>query len=97
MSYLSLNQYLNEMEDFLRHGDGERAAEYLSIQHHHALSSKIYNSNHDTKVKKIFESPWDELVLFHIKCLHEMHKENYVEAFKSHFAVVQYPLKNAMI
>ncbi|GFS50579.1 uncharacterized protein NPIL_247501 [Nephila pilipes] len=94
MAYLSLNQYLNEIEDLLKHGNGEKSAEYLSIQHPHATNSRIYNSNPESSVRRIFEPPWDDLVLYHIKCLLEISKENYVEAFKHHFSLVQYPLKN---
>ncbi|GFY35286.1 uncharacterized protein TNCV_5046601 [Trichonephila clavipes] len=94
MSSLSLNQYLNEMEDFLQHGNGEKSAEYLSIQHPHATNSRIYNSNPESSIRRIFEPPWDDLVFYHIKCLLEISKGNYTEAYKHHFVLVQYPSKN---
>uniref|UniRef100_A0A2L2YAG1 PCI domain-containing protein 2 homolog n=1 Tax=Parasteatoda tepidariorum TaxID=114398 RepID=A0A2L2YAG1_PARTP len=89
MSHLSLNQYLSKVDNYLQSSDGIKVAEYLSIQDAHVMSSKIYSSNPDSSVKRIFDPPWDEVVLLHVRCIQEMHEGNYVEAYKHHFALVQ--------
>ncbi|KAG8181804.1 hypothetical protein JTE90_001460 [Oedothorax gibbosus] len=92
MSGLSLKQYLNELDDVLQAGEGESVSECLSIQHDHAASSKVYSApNVESTVKKRFDQPWDEVIILHIRCLQEIHRDNFVEAFKHHFALVQYP------
>lgn len=89
MAYISLNQYLNEIEGALRSGNGEFVAEYLSIQNIHAYNAKIVSSNPESNVRRLFEPPWDEVVLMHIRCLQEIKNDNYVEAFKTQFALIQ--------
>ncbi|XP_035205836.1 PCI domain-containing protein 2-like isoform X2 [Stegodyphus dumicola] len=89
MSNLSVNQYIKEIEDSLRSGNGEYVADYLSVQHSHAASQRIISSNPELSIRRLFEPPWDDVVLLHIRCLQEMQKENYVEAYKHQFTLVQ--------
>ncbi|XP_067124082.1 PCI domain-containing protein 2-like [Centruroides vittatus] len=90
MAYMSLNQYLQQIDEHLQSGMGQQAMELLSCQHLHMVSPHLQLENPENIVQKIVEEPWNDIVSFHLRCITAINNHDFVEAYKFQSSLVQY-------
>ncbi|XP_049773663.1 PCI domain-containing protein 2 [Schistocerca nitens] len=89
MAHLSLNQYLQRVEDAWQNRDGTTLSEYLSFRHPHVASSKLQVSNPEAAVEKIVEPPLDEIVSAHLRCVTAVNNQEFMPAYNYQTGMVQ--------
>ncbi|EEB11975.1 PCI domain-containing protein, putative [Pediculus humanus corporis] len=89
MNDIGLTQYLQLVDDGCTYKQGELLAALLSFRHSHASSKKLRPPNMETTVSRILDSPYDELVILHLKCLSSLENKNFLDAFENQFELTQ--------
>lgn len=89
MAYMSLNQYLQQIDEHLQSGMGQQAMELLSCQHLHMVSPHLQLENPENIVQKIVEEPWSDIVSFHLRCITAINNHDFIEAYKYQSSLVQ--------
>uniref|UniRef100_A0A1E1XSS8 PCI domain-containing protein 2 homolog n=1 Tax=Amblyomma sculptum TaxID=1581419 RepID=A0A1E1XSS8_AMBSC len=89
MAHVTMNQYLQQIDEALQHGRGKKAAELLSCKHAHSASSRLHVDDPEPSVQRVMDSPWDEVVCQHLRCLYHMNNYNFVDAYKEQAILVQ--------
>ncbi|GFG29797.1 hypothetical protein Cfor_00230 [Coptotermes formosanus] len=89
MAHLSLNHYLQEIENAWRKKNGTVLSDYLSFRHGHVASSKLKLENPESAVERVLEPPLDEIVAAHLRCVWAVNNQDFVEAYRCQALVVQ--------
>lgn len=64
-------------------------AALLSFRHAHASSKRLKVSNMESMVSRVLDSYYDELVIYHLKCLYALEEKNILEAFENQYELTQ--------
>ncbi|KAL1480023.1 hypothetical protein MTO96_051383 [Rhipicephalus appendiculatus] len=64
MAHITMNQYLQQVDEALQQGRGKKAAELLSCKHAHSASSRLQVEDPDAAVQRVMDAPWDEVHAF---------------------------------
>ncbi|XP_072142659.1 PCI domain-containing protein 2 isoform X2 [Dermacentor andersoni] len=89
MAHTTMNQYLQQIDEALQQGRGKKAAELLSCKHAHSASSRLHVEDPEPVVQRVMDTPWDEVVCQHLRCLYYMNNYNFVDAYKEQAVLVQ--------
>nr|SVE77007.1 EOG090X06A5 [Daphnia lumholtzi]SVE77605.1 EOG090X06A5 [Daphnia lumholtzi]SVE78233.1 EOG090X06A5 [Daphnia lumholtzi] len=89
MATMNLNQYLREIQSSWESRSGTEVSELLSFNHPHVMSSKLTTEGFEKSVERLVESPLDELVILHLRCLNCVNQQKYLEAYSEQSALVQ--------
>ncbi|XP_077554172.1 PCI domain-containing protein 2 [Haemaphysalis longicornis] len=89
MAHVTMNQYLQQVDEALQQGRGRKAAELLSCKHAHSASARLQVEDPELAVQRVMDAPWDEVVCQHLRCLYHMNNYEFVEAYKEQAVLVQ--------
>lgn len=64
-------------------------AALLSFRHSHAASKKLKTNNLAATVSRFVDPPYDELVIYHLKCLYALEEKKLLEAFQNQYELTQ--------
>ncbi|XP_043225475.1 PCI domain-containing protein 2-like [Amphibalanus amphitrite] len=88
MATMSLNAYLGQVSSAWGRRRGPQAAELLSLRHPHVMSSRLQLEHPEDHVQDVLDSPLDELVAAHLRCVWAVSNNDYSEAHRCQSAVV---------
>jgi len=88
MATTSLNQYLGQVSSAWQRRRSVQAAELLSLRHAHVMSSRLQLERPEADVQDVLDSPLDELVSAHLRCLWAVANRDLAEAHRCQSAVV---------
>ncbi|GLH05000.1 hypothetical protein R5R35_006184 [Gryllus longicercus] len=89
MAHLTLNQYLQQIDNAWRSRDGISLADFVSFRHAHVASSKLQMENPESSVERVLEPPMDEIVAAHLKCVWYVNNQDFVQAYYCQQLLVQ--------
>ncbi|XP_060524402.1 PCI domain-containing protein 2 [Cylas formicarius] len=89
MTFMNLASYLQIVDRAWRSCDGFKLAAFLSVRHDHAKYKNYHIENPQTIVEKFLSPPMDELVIYHLKCLYAISKEDYLSAYQQQSSLTQ--------
>lgn len=89
MAHISVNQYLQLVNEALLSGEGITAADYLSCKHPHIASPRLQMERPDMAIQKVIDPPWDDVISCHIKCIYFINNHDFIEAYKHQYSLVQ--------
>ncbi|XP_014675389.1 PREDICTED: PCI domain-containing protein 2-like [Priapulus caudatus] len=69
--------------------DGLLAAEMLSFKHPHISNHRLQVAHPEAQVERYFDSPYDEMVAAHIRCIWAVSNHDFIEAYGCQTIVVQ--------
>ncbi|XP_054283016.1 PCI domain-containing protein 2 [Macrosteles quadrilineatus] len=78
---ISLTSYFHMINNSWRNKNGERLSECLSCRHGHALNSRLYVDNPEADCADFLDSPVDDIVGAHLRCIKELSRRSYKTAF----------------
>ncbi|XP_070539019.1 PCI domain-containing protein 2-like [Ptychodera flava] len=81
MAHITLNQYLQQVEECLNQKDGESAARLLSFRHPHIANPRLKLEHPEPKCEEWFNQPYDEMVAAHLKGIWYVSNHDFVEAY----------------
>ncbi|KAK6631946.1 hypothetical protein RUM44_006976 [Polyplax serrata] len=93
MSDINITHYLQQVENGRAYKQGNLLAAMLSFRHSHASSKRLKVPNMENTVARYVDPPYDELVIYHLKCLYALDEKNIVEAFQNQYELAQVFLK----
>ncbi|XP_046677027.1 PCI domain-containing protein 2-like [Homalodisca vitripennis] len=85
----SLSSYFSMVNNAWRNKAGEKLADYLSYRHNHSHNPNLQVSNPEAQCSDFLNSPLDEVVAAHLRCINEMKKKNYNSAYEHQTVLVQ--------
>ncbi|XP_019860303.1 PREDICTED: PCI domain-containing protein 2-like [Amphimedon queenslandica] len=88
-SYLTLNmaaldQFLMHVDRSIKECDGELLSELVALKDSH-----VFNGDAESACQVILDSPYDEMLAAHIRCVHSLTNGHFDEAFACQTLVVQ--------
>lgn len=89
MTLMSFAHYLQLLESCWKIQDGEKIANFLSLRHEHIANTTLYHERPENMVERFIKFPFDELVIYHLKCLYAFVNKNYLEAYNHQSALTQ--------
>lgn len=89
MTYITLPHYLQLIDRCWRTQDGQVLANLISIRHEHASNTNWQIEKPEGMVKRFLTDPISDIVLHHLKCLHFLSKNEYVEAYQQQSNLTQ--------
>ncbi|XP_067848567.1 PCI domain-containing protein 2 isoform X1 [Heptranchias perlo] len=89
MAHITLNQYLQQVLEFIDSRDGDSCAEFVSFKHPHIANRRLQLPNPEERCQQILEPPYDEMVAAHLRCALAVANRDFVEAYKYQTFVVQ--------
>lgn len=89
MAHITMNQYLQQVDESLQQGMGKKAAELLSCRHGHVASPRLQIEDPEPAVQRVVDVPWDKVVTQHLRCVYCMNNYEFLEAYKEQAALVQ--------
>ncbi|XP_038658784.1 PCI domain-containing protein 2 isoform X2 [Scyliorhinus canicula] len=69
MAHITVNQYLQQVLEFIDSRDGDSCAEFLSFKHPHIANRRLQLANPEERCQQILEPPYDEMVAAHLRAL----------------------------
>ncbi|XP_064638831.1 PCI domain-containing protein 2-like [Lineus longissimus] len=89
MAHLSLNKYLQQVEESISEKDGFSLAELLSFKHPHVANYRLHLEHPEAQCQQWFEPSYDELVAAHLRCTWAVANHDFIEAYGCQAVVVQ--------
>lgn len=89
MAHTSLNQYLQLLDDSLRNQDGDTAAQLLSFNDPHVANPRLQLEKPEEAVQRVIESPFQELIAAHLRCIWAVSNHNFTEAHRCQTLILQ--------
>ncbi|XP_022902957.1 PCI domain-containing protein 2 [Onthophagus taurus] len=89
MTLMSLAHYLQIIDRSWKTQDGYKIANFISLRHDHVASVNLHIENPENMVEKFVASPMDELVMYHLKCLHALSQKNPLDAYQYQSTMTQ--------
>ncbi|XP_060754656.1 PCI domain-containing protein 2 [Neoarius graeffei] len=93
MAHITINQYLQQIQEAIDNREGIFSAELLSFKHPHVANPRLQLSSPEDKCQQVLEPPYDEMVAAHLRCTYAVANHDFVEAYKCQTVVVQSFLK----
>ncbi|NXO84551.1 PCID2 protein, partial [Sitta europaea] len=91
MAHITINQYLQQVQEAIETRDGTFCAELVSFKHPHVANPRLQLPSPEEKCQQVLESPYDEMFAAHLRCTHAVANHDFVEAYKCQTVIVQYP------
>lgn len=89
MTFMNLSNYLQILDRSWRSHNGQTLSQFLSLRHDHAKYKNYQVENPENIVEKFLQSPLDELVIYHLKCLYAISVDDFLTAYQLQTALVQ--------
>ena len=81
--------FFHQIDSSKTYRQGDLLAAWLSYRHPHAQSKKLRIQNMENTVSRMLDPPYDELTIYHLKCLYALHDGDIYEAFLNQYALTQ--------
>lgn len=78
-----------QVENGKTYRNGELLSACLSYRHAHAQNKKLKVQNVEIAVSRVLDSPYDELVIHHLKCIYALDDRDILEAFQNQYSMTQ--------
>ncbi|XP_062343966.1 PCI domain-containing protein 2 isoform X7 [Cinclus cinclus] len=89
MAHITINQYLQQVQEAIETRDGTFCAELVSFKHPHVANPRLQLPSPEEKCQQVLESPYDEMFAAHLRCTHAVANHDFVEAYKCQTVIVQ--------
>uniref|UniRef100_M3ZVM9 PCI domain-containing protein 2 n=2 Tax=Xiphophorus TaxID=8082 RepID=M3ZVM9_XIPMA len=89
MAHITINQYLQQINQAIENHEGSFCAELLSFKHPHVANPRLQLASPEEKCQQILEPPYDEMVAAHL-CTYAVANHDFVEAYKFQTLVVSF-------
>ncbi|NXD35578.1 PCID2 protein, partial [Copsychus sechellarum] len=97
MAHITINQYLQQVQEAIETRDGTFCAELVSFKHPHVANPRLQLPSPEEKCQQVLESPYDEMFAAHLRCTYAVANHDFVEAYKCQTVIVQYPFHKSCI
>ncbi|XP_041321657.1 PCI domain-containing protein 2 isoform X3 [Pyrgilauda ruficollis] len=89
MAHITINQYLQQVQEAIETRDGTFCAELVSFKHPHVANPRLQLPSPEEKCQQVLESPYDEMFAAHLRCTYAVANHDFVEAYKCQTVIVQ--------
>ncbi|MEE6470632.1 hypothetical protein FKM82_009016 [Ascaphus truei] len=93
MAHITINQYLQQVQEAIDSKHGVFCAELVSFRHPHVANPRLQLPAPEEKCQQVLEPPYDEMFAAHLRCTYAVANHDFVEAYKCQTVVVQSFLK----
>ncbi|NXM68115.1 PCID2 protein, partial [Serilophus lunatus] len=91
MAHITINQYLQQVQEAIDSRDGQFCAELVSFKHPHVANPRLQLPSPEEKCQQVLEPPYDEMFAAHLRCTYAVGNHDFIEAYKCQTVIVQYP------
>ncbi|NXU89341.1 PCID2 protein, partial [Xiphorhynchus elegans] len=82
MAHITINQYLQQVQEAIDSRDGQFCAELVSFKHPHVANPRLQLPSPEEKCQQVLEPPYDEMFAAHLRCTYAVGNHDFVEAYK---------------
>ncbi|KFO93840.1 PCI domain-containing protein 2 [Buceros rhinoceros silvestris] len=97
MAHITINQYLQQVQEAIDSRDGQFCAELVSFKHPHVANPRLQLPSPEEKCQQVLEPPYDEMFAAHLRCTYAVGNHDFIEAYKCQTVIVQYPFHKSYI
>uniref|UniRef100_A0A6I8RNS2 PCI domain-containing protein 2 n=1 Tax=Xenopus tropicalis TaxID=8364 RepID=A0A6I8RNS2_XENTR len=92
MAHITINQYLQQVQEAIDSKNGYNCADLVSFRHPHVANARLQLSSPEEKCQQVLEPPYDEMFAAHLRCINAVSNHDFVEAYKYQTLVVALPI-----
>ncbi|NWY06731.1 PCID2 protein, partial [Nothoprocta ornata] len=92
MAHITINQYLQQVQEAIDSRDGQFCAELVSFKHPHVANPRLQLPSPEEKCQQVLEPPYDEMFAAHLRCTYAVGNHDFVEAYKCQTVIFCGPL-----
>ncbi|KAF5299182.1 hypothetical protein FQA39_LY02355 [Lamprigera yunnana] len=81
MAHMALAHYLQLLDKCWRSQDGQVLANLISLRHDHVLNKNLMLERPEAMVDRFLINPFDEIVIYHLKCIVALNSKLYVDTY----------------
>ncbi|XP_009890454.1 PREDICTED: PCI domain-containing protein 2 [Charadrius vociferus] len=89
MAHITINQYLQQVQEAIDSRDGQFCAELVSFKHPHVANPRLQLPSPEEKCQQVLEPPYDEMFAAHLRCTYAVGNHDFIEAYKCQTVIVQ--------
>ncbi|NXU15015.1 PCID2 protein, partial [Pardalotus punctatus] len=82
MAHITINQYLQQVQEAIDSRDGAFCAELASFKHPHVANPRLQLPSPEEKCQQVLEQPYDEMFAAHLRCTYAVANHDFIEAYK---------------
>ncbi|KAM4701427.1 PCI domain-containing protein 2 [Discoglossus pictus] len=82
MAHITINQYLQQVQEAIDSKHGVFCADLVSFRHPHVANARLQLSAPEEKCQQVLEPPYDEMFAAHLRCTYAVANHDFVEAYK---------------
>ncbi|NWV29038.1 PCID2 protein, partial [Origma solitaria] len=82
MAHITINQYLQQVQEAIDSRDGVFCAELVSFKHPHVANPRLQLPSPEEKCQQVLEQPYDEMFAAHLRCTYAVANHDFIEAYK---------------
>ncbi|NWV31812.1 PCID2 protein, partial [Grantiella picta] len=82
MAHITINQYLQQVQEAIDSRDGAFCAELVSFKHPHVANPRLQLPSPEEKCQQVLEQPYDEMFAAHLRCTYAVANHDFIEAYK---------------
>ncbi|NXD71444.1 PCID2 protein, partial [Eolophus roseicapillus] len=82
MAHITINQYLQQVQEAIDSRDGQFCAELVSFKHPHVANPRLQLPSPEEKCQQVLEPPYDEMFAAHLRCTYAAGNHDFIEAYK---------------
>ncbi|NWQ79298.1 PCID2 protein, partial [Columbina picui] len=82
MAHITINQYLQQVQEAIDSRDGQFCAELVSFKHPHVANPRLQLPSPEEKCQQVLEPPYDEMFAAHLRCTYAVGNHDFIEAYK---------------
>ncbi|NWS96219.1 PCID2 protein, partial [Mionectes macconnelli] len=82
MAHITINQYLQQVQEAIDSRDGQFCAELVSFKHPHVANPRLQLPSPEEKCQQVLEPPYDEMFSAHLRCTYAVGNHDFIEAYK---------------
>ncbi|NWI13456.1 PCID2 protein, partial [Crypturellus soui] len=94
MAHITINQYLQQVQEAIDSRDGQFCAELVSFKHPHVANPRLQLPSPEEKCQQVLEPPYDEMFAAHLRCTYAVGNHDFVEAYKCQTVIM--PVSHAL-
>ncbi|KAM4795089.1 PCI domain-containing protein 2 [Rhinophrynus dorsalis] len=82
MARITINQYLQQVQEAIDSKHGFDCADLVSFRHPHVANVTLQLSSPEEKCQQVLEPPYDEMFAAHLRCTYAVSNHDFIEAYK---------------
>ncbi|NXK50058.1 PCID2 protein, partial [Chauna torquata] len=91
MAHITINQYLQQVQEAIDSRDGQFCAELVSFKHPHVANPRLQLPSPEEKCQQVLEPPYDEMFAAHLRCTYAVGNHDFIEAYKCQTVIYTMP------